>query len=516
MKKLPVLYKNIIVVFMLIILGYLSVSSFFLNADIVLDGFSEKTTFVKTFWPITLLLVLAVIFLLHKFKSRIANADTGKLLRNLLIFDFLLCMLWIVLSNTREGADQAQVLYAAKSFANGDFSKLAADKYMGMFPYQLPLALLYEPFYLLFGDVTPFLWQFINAFLICGIQYLLFLITKEFCDSKAYLNRLLLLQFLDLPLILYVAFIYGTVIGLVLGLAAVYLLLKYISGNRFRHLLLSCFFIACACLVRTNNLILLIAVIIIALIHACTRNKTALLVIPISILFFFGGKLAVEQIYEVRSGMEISKGEPASLNIAMGLSDNEERAAGWYNGYTWDTYLELNCDYEASHKFAMERIQESLSKFASSPSYAFSFFGEKINSMWLNPDFQGMWNCNNHHGYFSSHYVALAPIVYNLFTGELHDTTVLILGNIQFLIYFGAFLCFWGHRKSLDWKQCSLALIFIGGFLFHLFWEAKAQYVIVYYVLLFPYAAAGLECLSKKAVSGIQKVTKKKKSDGTS
>lgn len=34
-------------------------------------------------------------------------------------------------------------------------------------------------------------------------------------------------------------------------------------------------------------------------------------------------------------------------------------------------------------------------------------------------------------------------------------------------------------------------LIFIGGFIFHLFWEAKGQYTISYFLLLFPVAIAG-------------------------
>jgi len=36
-----------------------------------------------------------------------------------------------------------------------------------------------------------------------------------------------------------------------------------------------------------------------------------------------------------------------------------------------------------------------------------------------------------------------------------------------------------------------LAMIFIGGFIFHLVWEVKGQYAMPYYVLLLPYAAMG-------------------------
>lgn len=474
------------------ITGYLSLGSFFLNADMPLDGVGEKTVFQRTAWPVTILLAFLLLYALHRYRERIAAADTRKLLMFLLVYDFILCMFWIVVSNTAEGADQAQVLYAAKQFAAGDYGKLAYDKYMGLFPYQLPLALIYEPFYHVFGDVTPFLWQFVNAFLICGIQYFLYLVVRKCFGKKETINLYLMLQFGNLPLILYVSFVYGTVIGLFLALLSVCLLFRYADGHKWLNLLLSAFCIACSCLLRSNNLIVLTAVAIITVLMAVSGRKRVLVLIPLSLFLFYGGRECVYKSYELRSGMEIREGVPFSMNIATGLSDNAEKAPGWYNGYTWDVYYELDCSSSAAAAFAAARISESLKKFVSSPSYSMDFFSKKIYSTWLNPDFQGLWN-NEHHG----HYVAYAPVVHSLFNGRLHPLSQFLLGNIQFIIYFGTFvslLCCL-HRKGTDWKYFTCALIFVGGFLFHLFWETKAQYVIVYYVFLFPYAAEGLSWL---------------------
>lgn len=195
-----------------------------------------------------------MLYVLHRYKEKLVAANTRKLVMVLLIYDFILCMFWIVLSNTIEGADQAQILYAAKQFAAGNYEKLAHDKYMGLFPYQLPLALLYEPFYLVFGDVTPFLWQFINAFLICGIQYFLYLIAEKCFKKNGIINLYLSFQFGNLPLILYVAFVYGTVIGLFFALLSVWFLLKYAGDYKWRNLVLSALCLMCSCLLRTNNL----------------------------------------------------------------------------------------------------------------------------------------------------------------------------------------------------------------------------------------------------------------------
>lgn len=105
MRKIAYIYKNCIITFMLLISGYLSISSFFLNADIPLDGVSEKTVFQKALWPLTVLLTLLVLYALHKYKKQIASINTRKLVSFLILYDFVLCMLWIVLSNTKEGAD---------------------------------------------------------------------------------------------------------------------------------------------------------------------------------------------------------------------------------------------------------------------------------------------------------------------------------------------------------------------------------------------------------------------------
>ena len=51
-----------------------------------------------------------------------------------------------------------------------------------------------------------------------------------------------------------------------------------------------------------------------------------------------------------------------------------------------------------------------------------------------------------------------------------------------------------------------LPTIFIGGFLFHLFWEAKSQYTITYFVLLMPYCAKGLMDMTNEMIDQLLKV----------
>mgnify|MGYP006966568298 CR=1 FL=1 len=52
-----------------------------------------------------------------------------------------------------------------------------------------------------------------------------------------------------------------------------------------------------------------------------------------------------------------------------------------------------------------------------------------------------------------------------------------------------------GLGESGTWRTGQLlpGIVFIGGFLFHLVWEAKGQYSVVYFMLLLPYAYLGME-----------------------
>ena len=47
-------------------------------------------------------------------------------------------------------------------------------------------------------------------------------------------------------------------------------------------------------------------------------------------------------------------------------------------------------------------------------------------------------------------------------------------------------------------EHILLPMIFLGGFVFHTFWETKAIYVLQYYYLLLPYAAFGIFQLFEK------------------
>lgn len=67
-----------------------------------------------------------------------------------------------------------------------------------------------------------------------------------------------------------------------------------------------------------------------------------------------------------------------------------------------------------------------------------------------------------------------------------------ILNDIQTLIWAGVLLYLFLRWGSGNLYELMGAVIFLGGYLFHLFWESSASYTIPYFVLLIPYAVCGM------------------------
>ena len=63
------------------------------------------------------------------------------------------------------------------------------------------------------------------------------------------------------------------------------------------------------------------------------------------------------------------------------------------------------------------------------------------------------------------------------------------LGIILFLIF---------DFRKLDAYKLIFVITFIGGFLFHLVWEAKGQYTIIYAYLMIPYMLRGYQLLLRR------------------
>ena len=225
----------------------------------------------------------------------------------------------------------------------------------------------------------------------------------------------------------------------------------------------------------------------------------------------------------------------------MGLQDSS-RAPGWYNKYNADSYKEAGYDSKKQAEAAKEQIARSLQQYADDPAAAMEFFEQKTASQWNNPTFQGFWNVQ----------VRDSAIEQGAFTKWLlseqgANTMAGYLNYVQFFILLGVVL--WcvsalsptlartankrgprtpatprhaGNVREMSGEELRaivLPLVFLGGFICHLFWEAKCQYTIPYFELLLPLAVIGyarfLSLARAKAEKKLARPISAKKAQGT-
>ena len=112
-----------------------------------------------------------------------------------------------------------------------------------------------------------------------------------------------------------------------------------------------------------------------------------------------------------------------------------------------------------------------------------SFYTKKLASQWNEPTFQTIWYLRGPGrelpvciDYMVSIYGSYRVLPYFKF--------------FEVMIYLSSFL-FVCIEKKADDKSLLLLTTFIGGVMFHILWEAKAQYALFYFVLLIPVAVNG-------------------------
>ena len=71
--------------------------------------------------------------------------------------------------------------------------------------------------------------------------------------------------------------------------------------------------------------------------------------------------------------------------------------------------------------------------------------------------------------------------------------------KVLLILIFGcSILVVYQKRKDMSLDLALLLIIFIGGFLFHLLWEAKSRYILPYIIAIIPIASIEIETIFKK------------------
>lgn len=392
--------------------------------------------------------------------------------------------------------DDAMLCYNnALDFYNEIYTNISPGSYLYRNPHQLGL-MVYESLLLHINQEPLFL---------CAVNLFWVMLTNLFIWRSSYLvyedtprirKIIILFSFAFLPQFFFFFFAYGTIPGLGCMVIALYLTLRTLQKHSKWSMILSFVFMSFACILKKNFMIGGIALILVYLVNLLKKHHAVyvIAIIGLACSLIVPNRLLTGH-YEKLTGAVLTNGMPSTLYIAMGLQENVNNwcAFGWYNHFNDATYNSVNYDAELSSQIALESIQERINIFLSDPQYAFEFFKEKIITTWCEPTFQSIW---------SGPIMSMGNSTENSLLQNLYSS-----GSIFFLFasamnvvvvcffIFAAFFVLWKifrNKEPLNPLDLFCLLYFIGGFLFHLVWETKSQYVYPYIIFLIPLAAKGI------------------------
>lgn len=439
----------------------------------------------------------------------------------------ILCFTWINFVQAPVKSDQNQVLICAKEFAKNRFWPLEGKGYYYMHPLQLGCVLGMELIIRIIHTSSWIAMQRVNIIFLMAIVYVLMKITKKVykSDSTNKILNLLLISCLVIPLFSVV--VYGNIYGLLFALLAVFFLMKYYENRKIRYILLIPFSLSISIILKSNYEIVMIAIIISLILDLINKfNWKTIITIPLILVMFSVSYPLVYKFVEYRSGIEINDGIPMIAYVAMSIqAPVETRNSGWYHdGKNVEMlYPENNFDSKETSQASKEIIKQRLKEFRSSPKTMRDFYVDKIASTWIEPAFQTLWwaepaeEFNNLEKTKPEYieYLSNNGVLLDIFHGERQMKLLKYLDVVEITVFAMSLLSVLVSikNKNLDYKNITLLLIFVGGFLFHIIWETKCIYVIPYYIMLIPSAADGIDRLGNFICNKFKKVKEMVKKD---
>ncbi len=481
-------------------------TSMIATSEMTLEGGTKETVFFRHdslfFNLVTLLLGAAVLLILRRYLERLSlRVVTLSALGVVLVFGIL----FVASSLSSPTFDSFFVSDAAYHASYGDYTNLEGT-YFKQYPFQLGYVLFSEILIRLFFIHDAFLViEFFNVFFLVIAYYAIIKTVRYTFDSENVARMTALFLMLFAAPILFCTFTYGNVPGLMFGAIALWQMSAIRRNNRaYLHAGIAALSIGLAVTVKQNLMIFFAAMAIILAIRLMReRGLAPLFCLALSFVTVLSFPALAKWQYEVRSGIDFGDGIPLEGWAAMGLHDSA-RAPGWYNGtYTVSNFKNFDFNAEKTREAAIEAIKARLDYFGENEDEAYEFFAKKIDSQWNETTYQSIWQ-NNVRGQYAPKWgiAKFLCIDHEDFTKSAMDVYAQILFAFTTV---GAILLL--RRREI--MQVIFPTIIIGGFLYHLIFEGKSQYVLTYVILMAPIAAYGLEMLYTRLSPSIDRLAGK-------
>jgi len=440
---------------------------------------------------IMLVLYIAVIYLFYKCSDVLSTR-----LLELLLFAGMGFFGLAFIGSTKLAppvySDSYILVKAAMDAAEGVFYSM--ESYFARFPFQLGYVLYAELFFrvvfLIPGLPEGYYMlalQCVNLLWLMGAYYALLRITRLLWEDERVYRLSMLLMFFALSPLMSCTFLYGNIPAFACGTGALWMFLEYMKSDRLMYVPLCILALSAAVALKLNLLIFLVAIggtWAVKLLRRFSLRSCICLVLSVACVLTIS-KLP-QGFYERRSGYDFGEGIPMTAWLAMGLSEGHA-AAGWYKeDNTVEAFKAFDGDVEKTGEHAKQVIGERAVNFLHNPSYAVAFFSEKLRSQWNEPSYDSLW-LNQVFLSFSG-----KGTFYSLLCDKGESLTLSFMNQHQQIVFIGAALGMLALLKKRDITSVILPLIILGGFMYHLLFEAKSQYALPYFILMMPLAASGL------------------------
>lgn len=499
------LIVNIICLFMFIAFGYIAIMSFLQTSVFDAAAYSsEKVLFEMD--NIALNIFCTAIFTVFVFKMKkhydfFARVNLPFMEVGLVAYTIMLGLIWIFSVTSVPAAESQSVFETATGATVGDYSSITGNgnfynsayynghSYYNFYPFQLGFVLISEIVYRIFGAASSMPVQVINVLCLAAAYLGIAKITKYIFKRRSIeFITILLLAGCFQPM-LFCTFVYGNIIGMCCAIWASYFLIRYFQTTKYLLLIPCAILLIVATIAKYNNMIYLVAFVIMLIVHTVKEKKWQSIAFALAIcIATVGINNFIIVSYESRANTKLADGVSQVMYLDMGLNDSY-MAPGWYNGIAIDTYKSCNLNNEVANQRAWSNIKNRLDVFSSNPGYTFDFFGKKIVSQWNEPSFESIWisEVKSH-----SHEVnSIGNGMYNGSLGQFFELYFNIYMQIVYLLLVIGIYCLFFKRMT-NIETTLLLLVILGGFGYHLLFEGKSQYILTYIPIMMPTAAFGL------------------------
>ena len=404
-------------------------------------------------------------------------------------------IVWVIFVNPKVIGDSVHVCNLAQTFYGDDsqdflqnptYVGVTLKEYMQAYPHQITLAFVYSIFFrIIHFDVMEILriWNVIgNIAIVVAIYKIGNQLSKKYKMNNVQL-LLLITTFISLPML--TTYIYGDIPSLALCLFSVYFMMRYTETKKIIYPITASVFTMIAYMMRMNSLIFIIATsmyLILNIWKEWVEEEWKNRILQISIIFIYiiismFPATLVKNYYFHKYDLDKNKIYPNNSYLLMAMEEGP-RGNGWYNeniaGPALKEPEKMKIEYT-------QKIKDRFVYFSQNLEYTFQFYSIKITSMWAENTYSAVRN--------------------NTLTGntmiidDFINPLTFYQKAVSILICTCSIVVVAQNRKNLSYEFIFLVIIFIGGFAFHILWEAKSRYIIPYIVVLIPIASVQVQRL---------------------